>query len=697
MASLSTWGDFVTPQEIVQTYIQRNYRLVFWPTIGDDKGPRVEGWQNKTYTLEDYQENYRVGIMTGTAVAPESYLHDVDLDWTPGSLIAQYMLAQTNFVIGRSSKQVSHCFYTTEEPIASMRFEDIDKTCLIELRGTKADGTVGLETMVPPSIWSKGSQREQLIFVRNGAPTHLEALILRRQVCLSAIAMILARHLGHHGFGHATRLCWAGFLLRAGVAIEEMEMMGHALSAYCHNTEIHDIKTTLTSTLAALNSKDKEKKVVGGPTLARIIGDKGKQVIARISTWLGKTEDFIRDKDGKIIARNQENIKRAIELLGYELTYNQFSDKLLVNDRPMEDRQIDSISLQIESDFRFQPPDTYFEKVVKNIAWNNGFHPVKDYLNKLVWDNVPRIEEWLIHSAGVEDSLYTRAVSSIMLIAAVRRIRSPGCKYDEMVIWESDQGTGKSSAAAALCPNPTWFSDDLALNVRSQQLIEATLGKWIVEASDLAGKRKAEVEQLKAMLSRQVDGPARMAYARFPVERPRHFIIIGTTNSATYLTDPTAGRRFWPMRVHHFDLDWIRGHRDQLWAEACVREAEGASIRLPEELWPAATEAQEARREIDPWEVIIRSLLLNVQPDRFRRRRVVTSSIWDALGIDVDRRDRYGSLRISDIMQRLGFKRTRLRPPGEEVQVGFIQVEFDRLVEEGGEEIEGEPEVETPF
>src|SRR6185436_11555438 len=125
-------------------------------------------------------------------------------------------------------------------------------------------------------------------------------------------------------------------------------------------------------------------------------------------------------------------------------------------------------------------------------------------------------------------------------------------KYDEMVVWESEQGSLKSSAAQALCPEASWFSDDLPLNLKSQQLIESTLGKWIVEASDLAGKRKAEIEQLKAMLSRQVDGPARMAYAHFAVERLRHFIIIGTTNSKSYLNDSTGARRFWPAEVQQF-------------------------------------------------------------------------------------------------------------------------------------------------
>ena len=52
---------------------------------------------------------------------------------------------------------------------------------------------------------------------------------------------------------------------------------------------------------------------------------------------------------------------------------------------------------------------------------------------------------------GAEDSDYTRAVSALMLIAAVRRIRQPGCKFDEMLVLEQpQQGTDKSSALAIL-------------------------------------------------------------------------------------------------------------------------------------------------------------------------------------------------------------------------------------------------------
>jgi predicted P-loop ATPase len=652
----------VTPAETVKTYFEQNFRCVFWPQVGDLKGPTEKDWPRKQYT--EYREGDRVGLITGVEVAPGRFLHDVDIDWAPGSTIALALLPPTSFVFGRASKRISHCFYLTPSAMPSFRYEDIDKTCLIELRGTRADGELGLQTMVPPSVWSKGQLAEALTFLRYGPPAAVDSAFLKQRVCLAAISILIAKHLGLNGFGHEPRLAWAGFMLRAGLSTEECVAMGEAISSYCNNREVADVRRVVESTSAALAS---EKKVKGGPAFAKVIG---KDVVERINQWLGRDSDFIR-VDGRIVANHPANIKRAIELLGHELSYDEFGEQMMIDGQRIEDKHILAIYFDIFSEYHFQPPFEHYRRVIDDLVARNPYHPVKQYLNGLVWDGVARIDTWLTVAASAEDTEYTRAISAIMLIAAVRRIREPGAKYDEMVVWESPQGSNKSSAAQALCPRHEWFSDDLRLNLHAKELIEATLGKWIIEASDLAGKRKAEVEQLKAMLSRQRDGPARMAYARVPVQRPRHFIIVGTTNSDAYLTDATGSRRFWPVAVGRFDTEWIIATRDQLWAEASVREAAGASIRLPEELWPQAGAEQEKRHEEDPWESVLAKVIETLPVGSGSHRRVTTKELWDALNIPVERQDRFGSLRIADIMRRLGCERVKVRHEGI-VQAGYI-------------------------
>jgi predicted P-loop ATPase len=246
------------------------------------------------------------------------------------------------------------------------------------------------------------------------------------------------------------------------------------------------------------------------------------------------------------------------------------------------------------------------------------------------------------------------------LIAAVRRVRQPGCKFDELLVLESAQGRFKSSALRVLCPDESWFSDDLPLGVDSKLVIERTSGCWLLEAAELHGHRGKEAEAVKAFLSRQTDGPVRLAYGRLPVTVPRQFVIIGTTNSsAEYLKDATGARRFWPVAVSGFDVAALGRDRDQLWAEAAAREAAGESIRLRSALWAAAGIEQEDRRAVDPWEPVLEPLL--VGNGLTRVEHVQVSAIWDLLKLEANCRDNRHAGRVAVILQQYGFTKKRKR------------------------------------
>jgi predicted P-loop ATPase len=138
-------------------------------------------------------------------------------------------------------------------------------------------------------------------------------------------------------------------------------------------------------------------------------------------------------------------------------------------------------------------------------------------------------------------------VGRLWLVAAVRRIREPGCKFDEMLVLESPtQGLDKSSALAALAVKDDWFTDQLPLNADDKKVIETLAGRWIVEAAEL-----------KAFLSQRIDR-ARMSYGRLVTEVPRQCVIVGTTNDDAYLRDSTGNRRFWPVKIDRFDLAALR-------------------------------------------------------------------------------------------------------------------------------------------
>jgi predicted P-loop ATPase len=258
-----------------------------------------------------------------------------------------------------------------------------------------------------------------------------------------------------------------------------------------------------------------------------------------------------------------------------------------------------------------------------------------------------------------------------MLIAAVRRVRQPGCKFDEMPTFESQQGKDKSSALAVLAVEEDWFSDDLPLTADSKKLIEQTRGRWIVEVADLSGMRKADIEHLKSLLSRRRDS-SRMAYGRLPVEKPREFIIVGTTNEDEYLKDLTGNRRYWPVMTPKWDLAALKRDRNQLWAEVAESEATGESIRLDPSLWDAAAAEQQKRTISEPWIDQIGGILGD------RKGKISSTDAWEILGLPAGQRTQQHNGRFGVAMRALGWKRTRVSIDGK-VVTGYVRGKRGRL------------------
>jgi hypothetical protein len=369
-------------------------------------------------------------------------------------------------------------------------------------------------------------------------------------------------------------------------------------------------------------------------------------------------ESFQSDKNGKPY-KNLRNARLAVMKLGVALEFNEFADRAIISGLPefgphLNDAAVTRMRLEIEERFGIPFGKDWFADFISDAARRNRKHPVMEFLDQLEWDCKPRLDGWLSTYLGDEDTPYSRAVGTLTLVAAVRRVRSPGCKFDEMVVLEGPQGSLKSSALKVLAVREDWFSDDLPLNAKAQQFIEQTVGKWVVEAGELKGMRKGDVESLKSCLSRSLDR-ARMAYGRLPIERARQFVIIGTTNSERYLKDSTGNRRFWPIKVGEVMLDELRRDREQLWAEAARREADGASIRLDPALYHEACSAQEARRVADPFTETL-GAVLDGAVGKIRSR-----DAWSIIGMPPDRRTQHDTERFGEALRELGWKRKELR------------------------------------
>jgi predicted P-loop ATPase len=258
--------------------------------------------------------------------------------------------------------------------------------------------------------------------------------------------------------------------------------------------------------------------------------------------------------------------------------------------------------------FNFEPDEKLIRDAVKSLAFDHCFDPILDLLDNAQanWDRTMRLPTWPVEYLGCKDTPLNCAIGRKALIAAARRARHPGCKFDNITVLEGPEGKNKSTAIRILAADE-FFSDQSILGARDKEVQEQLGGVWMHESADLTGLKKAEVQQVKSFASRQWDR-ARPAYGHVLVRKPRRGILFATTNDQEYLQSETGNRRFWPLACGDINIEALRHDRLQLLGEAAHYEAIGESVVLPMALWTAAMDEQEKRRAPHPWEDILSNI-----------------------------------------------------------------------------------------
>lgn len=306
------------------------------------------------------------------------------------------------------------------------------------------------------------------------------------------------------------------------------------------------------------------------------------------------------------------------------------------------------------------------EDAIRSDAERQRFHPVREWLADLRWDGTPRLDTWLCKAFGTLDTPYARAVGAKMLMAAVRRVRQPGCKFDEMPILEGLQGAGKSRTVRRLFGSD-WFTDSMPPDLKSKDSAQAVLGIWCVEFAEIEHLVRTDTETLKAFLSRPTER-FRPPYAKAFMKRGRECLFIGTTNATDYLRDTTGNRRFWPIPCQFADEDWVAENRTQLWAEAAMREASGEILWLEDDARDEAIEAQAERIMEDVWAEKVRKWLED-ERKRLTPHVTVSSLLAEGLGLNPSQMDKKAEMRAGLILAKEGLKREVIKEGGKSRRV----------------------------
>jgi hypothetical protein len=378
-----------------------------------------------------------------------------------------------------------------------------------------------------------------------------------------------------------------------------------------------------------------------------------KRKVAAGGEDMADEDGFIRDASGSIM-KKPHNIRNALRLMGYHLRYDTFSDKVVAVDEDgtvvaAGDAFVNDTWIRMDDEFGFLPDkNTLWRSTLFETARRDPFHPVLDRLSAIEWDGKGRVGTWLVDYAHVEDTPFNRAVGTIVLKAAVQRLLTPGCKFDETLLLQGGQGLGKSTMIKIMALDEDWFTDSMPIQESEQRIIEATRGKWIVEIPEMQGRDRASVDATKAQLSRTHDR-ARLAYATVVEEVPRMFIMITTGNDGKMLVDLTGNRRFWPVRItQKVDLQRLANDMEQLWAEAMVMLEWDPGIGLPEDLWADAVKLQEDMTIDNPFEDKLRSVLQDA------KGVLASVDVWEILGIAGWQQRSYSQM-MGKAMEKLGW------------------------------------------
>lgn len=388
----------------------------------------------------------------------------------------------------------------------------------------------------------------------------------------------------------------------------------------------------------------------------------------------------------KIILCNDPNLKDKVAI-------DEFSRRMIIrgtlpwarSGADWQDSDDGSLQIYLEQFYNVTGPNK-IANALNEVALENSFHPVKDYLNALKWDGKHRVEQVFQKFFGADDTEYTRIVAKIHFTASVARIYRPGVKYDTAVVFVGGQGLGKSYFINKLAKG--WGNDSLQ-RVDNKDAYESLIGSWLVELPEMSAMKRVDNETIKHFLSKQEDR-FRQSYGKRTTTFERACTFWGSSNDLNFLKDTTGNRRYYPIGCDK-DQQTLQSWKDlsdamidQIWAEAKVLYDEGFSIYMPENMFAETEEIQAQYTEESPIVPIVREFLDYPLSDEwghmspsershnFRQRsdtliqelleegatlrqEVCTAEIWvEALGKEIDRMTRLDSREITGALNQIG-------------------------------------------
>ncbi|MEA5579432.1 VapE domain-containing protein [Anabaena sp. UHCC 0451] len=291
------------------------------------------------------------------------------------------------------------------------------------------------------------------------------------------------------------------------------------------------------------------------------------------------------------------------EYYGNRIRLNEMTNEI---EKDGKEYYLDSSFIHISQETGIELAKTYAIEYLIEVARNNAYHPVVDYLNSVknkaanldTEAALSKLGIMLSEITGVTDKLHLTFISKT-LVAAVNRVFRPGCFFKRVCVFYGKQDAGKSSFWRELAGDK--FFNSSYKGTTDKHDLMSLHSAWINEIAEFDKVyRKTDVANLKAVISDPFDKLV-LPYSRTTVTLQRSSILVASTNKQDILLDPTGHTRFWVVEIPgKIDFKSLIEYRDLIWACAYNLFASGYSYELSEDEQVASAANNEKYTSFDP-------------------------------------------------------------------------------------------------
>ena len=363
--------------------------------------------------------------------------------------------------------------------------------------------------------------------------------------------------------------------------------------------------------------------------------------------------EYQRNPNSGRIMQVKENYAVVLEKNDIDLAYNVIKKEMEISIPGMSfinDLHEDAVLAEIEN--RCIQDSLPHDRMRVNLPLLAREHnPVKDWIESLVWDGTPRIQD-LLNTVDAEDNQLKDMLMRKWLAGCAAVACLPeGANLEGVLIFVGKQALGKTQWMKSLAPNKEWLLEGATLNPSDKDSVKHAVSHWIVELGELGSTfKKADIDQLKAFLTKSKD-ELRLPYGRTFSRYQRRTAFYGSVNEREFLVDPTGNRRFWVVRVNKLNFKHEL-NMQQIWAEVLHEVYQG------KQTWFLTSEEREllqASNEISRTQSAVEDLLLQqVNFAGINTKPVQMAKLLTDLGIKAPRMTDYKE--ASRIMHEHGIK-----------------------------------------